>query len=83
MQAILAKADGNPFFLGELARRGGPRYRPVAAVCRAGDGAGGVGRSYGSAALSTAIELYRTMDMTVWLPQAEAAMASLRGGMGK
>jgi tetratricopeptide (TPR) repeat protein len=26
-------------------------------------------------ALSTAIELYRTMDMTFWLPQAEAALA--------
>jgi tetratricopeptide (TPR) repeat protein len=28
------------------------------------------------AALSTAIELYRAMDMTFWLPQAEAALAS-------
>ena len=27
------------------------------------------------AALSTAIELYRTMDMTFWLPQAEAVLA--------
>jgi uncharacterized protein HemY len=27
--------------------------------------------------LATAIELYRAMDMTFWLPQAEAAMASL------
>jgi hypothetical protein len=25
--------------------------------------------------LSTAIEMYRTMDMTFWLPQAEAALA--------
>jgi MalT-like TPR region len=27
------------------------------------------------AELSTAIELYRSMDMTFWLPQAEAALA--------
>jgi hypothetical protein len=25
--------------------------------------------------LSTAIEMYRTMNMTFWLPQAEAALA--------
>jgi tetratricopeptide (TPR) repeat protein len=31
-------------------------------------------------ALAAAIELYRAMDMTFWLPQAEAAMASLRAG---
>ena len=28
-------------------------------------------------ALSTAIALYRAMDMTFWLPQAEAALAQL------
>jgi tetratricopeptide (TPR) repeat protein len=28
-------------------------------------------------ALTTAIELYRAMDMTFWLPQAEAALAQL------
>jgi tetratricopeptide (TPR) repeat protein len=28
------------------------------------------------AALSTAIELYRAMEMTLWLPQAEAALAT-------
>jgi tetratricopeptide (TPR) repeat protein len=31
------------------------------------------------AALSTAIELYRDMDMTFWLPQAEAALAQVEG----
>jgi len=31
-------------------------------------------------ALSTAIELYRDMDMTFWLPQAEAALAQVEGG---
>jgi tetratricopeptide (TPR) repeat protein len=29
--------------------------------------------------LSTAIALYRTMDMTCWLPQAEAALAQVEG----
>jgi hypothetical protein len=29
--------------------------------------------------LSTAIEMYRAMDMTFWLPQAEAALAQVEG----
>ena len=29
------------------------------------------------AALSTSIEMYRTMDMTFWLPQAESALAQV------
>ena len=29
------------------------------------------------AELATAIELYRAMDMTIWLPQAEAALAQV------
>ena len=29
--------------------------------------------------LSTAIEMYRTMAMTSWLPQAEAALAQVEG----
>jgi hypothetical protein len=28
---------------------------------------------------SAAIELYRIMDMTFWLPQAEAALAQAKG----
>ena len=28
--------------------------------------------------LSTAIALYRAMDMTFWLPQAEAALAQVK-----
>ena len=31
------------------------------------------------AALATAIELYRAMEMTFWLPQAEAALAEVDG----
>ena len=30
-------------------------------------------------ALSAAIELYRAMEMTFWLPQAEAALAQVEG----
>jgi tetratricopeptide (TPR) repeat protein len=32
------------------------------------------------AALTTAINLYRAMEMTFWLPQAEAALAQVEGG---
>jgi tetratricopeptide (TPR) repeat protein len=31
------------------------------------------------AALAAAIDLYRAMDMTLWLPQAEAALAQVEG----
>ena len=52
--------------------------RPLAAHCHLG-----LGTLYSQmerleqarAALSTAIELYRAMEMTFWLPQAEAALA--------
>jgi hypothetical protein len=44
-----------------------------------------MGRLYGQtgrreaarAALAAAIDLYRAMDMTFWLPQAEAALAQV------
>jgi class 3 adenylate cyclase/tetratricopeptide (TPR) repeat protein len=54
--------------------------RPLVARCHLG-----LGRLYGQtgrgeqarAALTTAIDLYRAMDMTFWLPQAEAALAQM------
>jgi tetratricopeptide (TPR) repeat protein len=54
--------------------------RPLVAHCHLG-----LGRLYGQtgrdeearAALATAIDLYRAMDMTFWLPQAEAALAQV------
>jgi uncharacterized protein HemY len=54
--------------------------RPLQAHCHHG-----LGTLYGKggqweqarAALVTAIDLYRAMDMTFWLPQAEAALAKL------
>ena len=30
--------------------------------------------------LATAIDLYRAMEMTFWLPQAEAALVEVEGG---
>ena len=36
-------------------------------------------REQARAALATAIELYRAMEMTFWLPQAEAALAQVEG----
>jgi tetratricopeptide (TPR) repeat protein len=58
--------------------------RPLQAHCHCG-----LGRLYGQTgrgeqartALATAIDLYRAMDMTFWLPQAEAALAQV-GGVG-
>jgi tetratricopeptide (TPR) repeat protein len=54
--------------------------RPLVAHCHLGlgmlyrqMGQGGEAR----AALSTALDLYRTMDMAFWLPQVESALASL------
>ena len=54
--------------------------RPLVAHCHLG-----LGRLYGQtgrreqsrAALSAAIALYRAMDMTFWLPQAEAALVQV------
>jgi tetratricopeptide (TPR) repeat protein len=36
-------------------------------------------RAQAHTALSTAIEMYTSMDMTFWLPQAEAALAQVEG----
>ena len=56
--------------------------RPLQAHCHHG-----LGRLYGQtdraaqarAALSAAIDLYRAMEMTFWLPQAETALAEVEG----
>jgi len=56
--------------------------RPLVAHCHLG-----LGRLYGQTGqreqarteLSAAIEMYRAMDMTFWLPQAEAALAQVEG----
>jgi tetratricopeptide (TPR) repeat protein len=56
--------------------------RPLQAHCHLG-----LGTLYGQAGqvaqarteLATAIDLYRAMDMTFWLPQAQAALAQMEG----
>ena len=54
--------------------------RPLQAHCHHGLGtlyARSGQREQARTALSTAIELYRAMEMTLWLPQAEAALAQV------
>jgi tetratricopeptide (TPR) repeat protein len=56
--------------------------RPLQAHCHHGLGTlyATVGRrAQARTALTTAIEMYRAMDMTFWLPQAEAALARVEG----
>jgi tetratricopeptide (TPR) repeat protein len=56
--------------------------RPLQAHCHLGLGTLHVKagqREQAHVQLSTAIELYRAMDMTFWLPQAEAALAQVEG----
>src|SRR2546421_13092706 len=56
--------------------------RPLQAHCHLGLGTLYVRtgqRQQAQTALSTAIDRYRAMDMTFWLPQAEAALAQVEG----
>jgi class 3 adenylate cyclase/tetratricopeptide (TPR) repeat protein len=54
--------------------------RPLMAHCRLGTLYAKMGRrEQARAELSTAIELYRAMEMTFWLPRAEAALAGVAG----
>jgi tetratricopeptide (TPR) repeat protein len=56
--------------------------RPLQAHCHRGLGmlyAQTDQREQARAALSTAIEMYRSMEMTFWLPQTEAALAQVEG----
>ena len=56
--------------------------RPLQAHCHRGLGtlyAATGQREQARAALATAIALYRDMDMTFWLPQAEAALVQVAG----
>ena len=54
--------------------------RPLLAHCHCGLGTlyATIGqREQARAALSTAIEMYRAMEMTFWLPETEAALAQV------
>jgi tetratricopeptide (TPR) repeat protein len=56
--------------------------RPLQAHCHSGLGMLYTKTGQGEQAraeLSTAMEMYRTMEMTFWLPQAEAALAEVEG----
>jgi class 3 adenylate cyclase/tetratricopeptide (TPR) repeat protein len=56
--------------------------RPLQAHCHLGLGtlyAATGQRAPACTELSTAIEMYRAMDMTFWLPQTEAALAQVKG----
>jgi tetratricopeptide (TPR) repeat protein len=56
--------------------------RPLQAHCHRGFGtlyATTGQRKEARAALTTAIEMYRAMDMTFWLPQAEGTLAQVEG----
>jgi class 3 adenylate cyclase/tetratricopeptide (TPR) repeat protein len=58
--------------------------RPLVAHCHHGLGTlyGTLGRrEQAGVELSAAINLYRTMDMTFWLPQAEAALAQVEAAL--
>jgi tetratricopeptide (TPR) repeat protein len=69
--------------LGEIAaRREPPQVGLAAAHCHLGLGTLYVKiarRAEARVELSTAGELYRSMEMTLWLPQAEAALAEVEG----
>jgi hypothetical protein len=59
--------------------------RPLMAHCHLGLGilyATTGQREQARAALTAAIDLYRAMEMTFWLPQAKAALARVEGQMG-
>ena len=56
--------------------------RPLQAHCHRGLGmlyAMTGQREQARTALSTAIEMYRAMEMTFWLPETEAALAQVEG----
>src|SRR5262249_8775698 len=56
--------------------------RPLQAHCHRGLGilyAATSQREQARTELATAIEMYRAMDMTFWLPEAEAALAQVEG----
>ena len=56
--------------------------RPLQAHCHRGLGtlyAATGQREQARTALSTAIEMYRSMEMTFWLPQTETALAQVEG----
>jgi hypothetical protein len=61
-------------------REGLCRVKDIQAHCHRGLGALYAAisqREQARAELSTAMEMYRTMEMTLWLPQTEAALVQM------
>jgi tetratricopeptide (TPR) repeat protein len=74
--------QAEPHYREALMLAGELGMRPLQAHCHRGLGTlyAQTGRpEQASAALTTAIALYRAMEMTFWLPQAEAALAAVEG----
>jgi tetratricopeptide (TPR) repeat protein len=73
--------QGEAYFQQALALAEELGMRPLQAHCHLGVGTLHVktGQQQARTALSAAIDLYRAMDMTCWLPQAEAALAQVEG----
>jgi tetratricopeptide (TPR) repeat protein len=77
-----ASAQAEEYYRQALALAEELGMRPLQAHCHRGLGtvyATTGQREQACAALSTAIDLYRAMDMTFWLPEAEAALAEVEG----
>jgi tetratricopeptide (TPR) repeat protein len=80
--ALPDAAQAETYYQQALALAEALGMRPLQAHCHRGLGTLYVTtgqREVACAELSTAIEMYRAMDMTFWLPQAEAALAQVEG----
>jgi DNA-binding winged helix-turn-helix (wHTH) protein/tetratricopeptide (TPR) repeat protein len=76
----LAHSQGEAYYQQALALAEALRMRPLQAHCHRGLGtlyAITSRREQARAALVTAIDLYRVMEMTFWLPQTELALAQV------
>jgi hypothetical protein len=77
---IPRKASAVAYYHQALALADALGMRPLQAHCHRGLGrlyAATGQREQARAALSTAIEMYQTMEMTFWLPETEAALAQV------
>jgi tetratricopeptide (TPR) repeat protein len=82
-RAPLAVEEATIHYRQALALAGELGMRPLQAHCHYGLGtlyATTGQREQARAELSTTIEMYRDMEMTFWLPQAEAALAQVKEG---
>jgi predicted ATPase/class 3 adenylate cyclase/DNA-binding winged helix-turn-helix (wHTH) protein len=82
-RTLLEMAKATAYYHQALALADSLGMRPLQAHCHRGLGTlyASTGQSaQACAALSTAIALYRAMEMTFWLPQAEATLAQVRDG---